>query len=62
MDEERELALKLACGVADRYVDPEETVARARLYLDFLTGGSDAKVIDAAKQFGDTLQRVKAGS
>lgn len=58
MDEERELALKLACQCAERDGDPEGTVIRARAYLDFLKGTRDVKVLTAARQATAIMARA----
>jgi hypothetical protein len=62
MDEAREAALKLAAQCATHDGSPEETVARARAYLDFLCGTRDAEIVSAAQRFGDAMQQVRAPS
>lgn len=47
MDECRELALKLACELTSMDSRPEDTVARARIYLSFLNGEGVAKGVIA---------------
>jgi hypothetical protein len=57
MDMERERALTLAheAEINRGSGGPDAVVSRARLYLDFLRGTSDAKVIDAAHEFAKKI-------
>jgi hypothetical protein len=57
----RERALVLACQYSVEYERSENTVARARVFLDFLQGTQDAGIIDAARLFSDQVQKVTAG-
>jgi hypothetical protein len=58
MNAERDRALTLAheAEPKDGYAPPENVVARARQYLDFLLGTRDAEIIKAAKELQRQLE------